>query len=56
MYTLEEEMIPLSLISIQTASKILFIGKSVKILKSSDKISAIPGVNVLNDIKRIFDN
>lgn len=53
-YTLDSELIPYSIVSHQTAAKILFIGKSVKILKSSGKISAIPSDQILNDIKVIF--
>lgn len=35
-------MIPTSLIQLETAGKILFIGKSIKILRSANKISNIP--------------
>jgi hypothetical protein len=53
-YTLDSELIPLTIVSQQTAGKILFIGKSVKILKSSGKISAIPSDQILLDIRALF--
>ena len=54
-YTLDVELVPLSIISQETAAKILFIGKSVKILLRSGKISAIPSKHILADLKHLFD-
>ena len=42
MYTLEISMIPRSFIKHETAGKVLFIGKSIKILKSCGKIPILP--------------
>jgi hypothetical protein len=53
-YTLDESLIPLSLINLETAGKILFIGKSIKILRSSGKIDSLPSRTILADIKEIF--
>jgi len=55
-FTLDSELIPLSLVSLETAGKILFIGKSVKILRSSGKISSIPSSNILSDLQSIFQH
>jgi hypothetical protein len=48
-------LLPLSIVSQETAAKILFIGKSVKILLKSGKISSIPGKQILSDLKALFD-
>lgn len=42
MYTIEANMIPKVFIRHSTAGKILFIGKSTKILKNCEKIPILP--------------
>jgi len=41
-------------VTTETASKILFIGKSVKILKGSGKISSLPTNEILKEINIMF--
>jgi hypothetical protein len=53
-YTLDAELIPLSIVSHQTAAKILFIGKSVKILLRSGRISSIPSKQILSDLRGLL--
>ena len=48
-------MVPSSLIQIETAGKILFIGKSIKILKSANKMSAIPEDELLEKMNRMLN-
>jgi hypothetical protein len=48
-------MVPSSLIQLETAGKILFIGKSIKILKSANKISAIPENFLLEKINKTLN-
>ena len=55
-YTLDTELVPSSIVSAETAAKILFIGKSVKILLRSGKISSIPSKQILQDLRSILDN
>lgn len=46
-------MIPNVLIQLETAGKILFIGKSIKILKSANKVSSIPENTFLEKINNM---
>lgn len=48
-------MVPSSLIQLETAGKILFIGKSIKILKSASKFSAIPEKSLLEKINKTLN-
>lgn len=53
MYTLESAMIPTSLLSPSTAGKILFIGKSTKILRSCEKIPILPSNEAIDRAKAL---
>jgi hypothetical protein len=48
-------MVPSVLIQLETAGKILFVGKSIKILKSANKLSSIPEIALIEKIKKIGD-
>ena len=52
-FTLYQDLIPHSLLSPATAGKILFVGKSVKILRSANRLSAIPSGQLLADLREL---
>lgn len=53
MYTIESNMIPKCFVKESTAGKILFIGKSIKILRNCEKLSNLPSEEFLAEVTKL---
>ena len=56
MYTIESNMIPKCFVKESTAGKILFIGKSIKILRNCDKLSHLPSEEFLGEVTKLSES